>query len=292
MNGNQQDGQFRSLDPYERWPDSALEVWRDSHPDPVQRLLASDAWSRRMIERAFCMLEMQDAPDSVIAALRDHPNPHVQAWAMEEESRRAAQKYRAVAPNARNAEEAVELIRAYEQAAHDEVMAKVQAEYGPVLDRTIKSRRYRDLVAAFKRQTAQLLAKGFCQRVAQDLPGYRVAFEALKFYIRKEITGPQLKIVIDVHLPVAPVVWQVTVTNVHGQENWTIDDGGAINGWRELAVLMQAHLSLSRFRICQGCEDLFYDASPRGNKQSCGKKLCKQIRKRVNKQDERRKGDA
>ena len=133
-----------------------------------------------------------------------------------------------------------------------------------------------------------MLATGFGQRVAQDLPGYRVAFEALKFYIRKKITGPQLKIVIEVHLRVAPVVWQVTVTRVHGHDNWTIDDGGAINGWRDLASLMQAHLSLERFKICQGCDDLFYDASPRGNKQSCGKPECKRFRKRVNKQNERR----
>ena len=72
MNGNQQEGQFRSLDPYERWPDSALEVWRDSHPDPVQRLLVSEAWSRRTVDRCLRMTEMQDAPDAVIQSLRDH----------------------------------------------------------------------------------------------------------------------------------------------------------------------------------------------------------------------------
>lgn len=289
MNGNQQDGQFCSLDLYERWPDSALEVRRDSHPDPVQRLLASQAWAQRMVERAFCMLEMQGAPDAVIQALHDHPNPYVQAWAMEERSRRVAQRYRDIGQNARNAEEAAALHQADTQAALDEAEAKALAEFGPELDRAIKSRRSRDLVAAFKRKTAQLLAKGFCQRAALGLPSYRVACESLKFYIRQEITASELAVMINVHLQIAPVVWQVTVTSVHGQENWTIDDGGAINGWRELALLMQAHMSLSRFRICPGCDDLFYDASPGWNKKSCGKPECKRLRKRVTKQQERAK---
>jgi hypothetical protein len=241
-----------------------------------------------MGEKAFRILEMQDAPDAVIQALRDyHQNPDVKACAAEEWSRRAAQRYQAIGQNVCSAKEAAALHQDAMQAALDEAEAKALAELGPGLDRAIKSRRYRDWGAAFKRQTAQLLAKGFCQRVTQNLPSYRVAAEALRFYIRKEITASQLVVLINVHLRVVPVVWQVTVTNVHGQENWTIDDGGTINGWRELALLMQAHLSLRRFWICQACEDLFYDASPRGNKKTCGKLECKRRQKSVTKQQER-----
>lgn len=252
MNADQPDAQFPSLDSYERWSNSALKARHDSHPDLLQQLAASQARSRRMVEKAFRILEMQDVPDAVIQALGDHhKNPDLKACAAEEWSRRAARRYQGIGRNACSAKEAAALHQDAMQAALDEAEAKALVEFGPGLDRAIKSRRYRDLVAAFKRQTAQSLAKGFCQRVAQNLLSYRVVAQALRFYIRKEITASQLVILINVHLQVAPVVWQVTATNVHGQENWTIDDGGTLNGWRELALLMQAHLSLRRFWICQ-----------------------------------------
>ncbi len=287
MSVGQQDVQSLLPDP-DQWSDADLEAMRDHHADPRLRLMAAQKLERRAVSKGLRMAEMQNASDAVLQGLRDHRNPHVQAWAAEEWSRRVEGRDQAAAQNACDADEAAALRQAALQVQSDDVDAQILAEYASVGDRVIKSRRYRDYAAAFKRQTAQVLAKGFCQRVAHDWPGYRVAYESLKFYIRQEITASQLEIVINVHLRVAPVMWQVTTTSVHGQENWAIDDGGAINGWQDLALLMQAHISLRRFRICQGgCDGLFYDASPRGNKKSCGKLACKRQRKRVTKQQER-----
>jgi hypothetical protein len=267
MSTEQEESQTFSLDPYERWPDSALEVWRDSHPDPVQRLLASDAWARRMIERAFCTLEMQKAPDSVIAALRAHPNPHVQGWAMEEESRRAAQKHRAVAQNARNAEEA----QTARQAADDALMAQMEAEFGPTITRVLNSRWRRQQLKMFKERT-QTRAEYFCWCVNRGLPQYRDAGEMLKRYADKEITGEELEAAINDHL--TPVPPRIRVRSAGGQEDWTTEDGDdrGLDGWKHCVILAWDRVPLRRFRVCPICKILFYDGSPRGDRTACSTK--------------------
>ena len=54
--------------------------------------------------------------------------------------------------------------------------------------------------------------------------------------------------------------------------HWHVDDGGALDGWRELELLARDLMSLWRFRVCPICRVLFYDGSPRGDKTACSTK--------------------
>jgi hypothetical protein len=272
MTTGHEEPQTFSLDPYERWPDSVLEVWRDSHPDPVQRLLVSQAWSRRMVERAFRMLEMQDAPDIVIQVLHDrHQKPDVQARAAEELSRRAAQKSRAVTQNARNAEEAAALMRADESAVLDEAAAQAQAEFGPAITRVLNSRWRRQQLTMFKDRT-QTRAEKFCWCVNRGLPQYREAGEMVKRYVDKEIKAEELEAAINDHL--TPVPPRIRVRSAGGHEDWTTEDGDdrGLDGWKHFVILAWERVPLWRFRVCPVCKVLFYDGSPRGDKTACSKK--------------------
>jgi predicted RNA-binding Zn ribbon-like protein len=231
---------------------------------------------------------MQDAPDAVLQVIREqHQDPFVQAWAAEVLSRRAEQRFRAVVPKGCKAEEAARLIREAIQVDLDAAEANAVAEDGQVIDRAIKSRRYRDQVTAFRRETAGKRVQDFIRRAAQDVLGCRAALETLKLYLRKAITGAQFRVEINTHLQPYPVVYQIDMVHVRGQENWTLDDGWASNGWLALGLLIQEHVSLRRFRLCPVCDALFYDASHAGNKKLCGESDCKRLWKRVRKQEER-----
>src|SRR5262249_56150232 len=96
------------------------------------------------------------------------------------------------------------------------------------------------------------------------------ACDALKRYASKEITLQELTEIMYAHL--TPVPWSVPVSSINGHDNWSVDDGGAIDGWRELVLLAQERVSLWRFRVCPICKVLFYDDSPRGDKTACSKK--------------------
>jgi hypothetical protein len=179
--------------------------------------------------------------------------------------------------------------------ALDAVAIQAQAEYGSTIDHALKLRRYRKQIAAFRQEMGSRVER-FDQRVSLGLPQYHEACELLRRYLRQESTAHELAEAINAHLK--PVLWRVMVSHVNGHDNWTVDTGGAMDGWQELVLLAQEQASLWRFRICRGCDHLFYDASSRGDQQYChrktpdGKKPCQLRRKQTDQKRsrERRRG--
>jgi hypothetical protein len=196
-----------------------------------------------------------------IEQLCQHANPRLRACGMEERSRRAALKF---------------LTEADVKAALDEAEAKAAAEYGPAIAKMQRSLK-RHVAPRMLKQLASR-ADRFC-RLANDPhapPGFREAREVLKRYLRQEMTAEALAEWMNGQL--TPVTWLV----IAGDDGLTIDDGGAMDGCHYLAQLLREGVVLKRFRVCHGCEDLFYDASSRGDMHYCQKLPCRRARARVN----------
>ena len=231
----------------------------------------------------------RDRKDGQGNAPNQHQHLDVQARVAEQLSRLAEQRYRAVVPEGCKAEEAARLIREAIQAELDAAESNAVEEFGSVIDRTIKSRRYHDQAAAFKRETAQKRVQDFVQRAEQDLPGYREVYDTLKRYVLGEITAAEMQETAKVHLDLYPVTLGLETKPWRGKDNWSLDYGGAMTGWHALAFMIPEHVSLWRFRVCPQCGRLFYDASHAGNKKSCGDDACKRLRKTLAKRHERSK---
>jgi hypothetical protein len=174
---------------------------------------------------------------------------HLQAEAQEELSKRAALKCLSL------------------EAVQADMDAAALAEYGPALERLQRRLRRQQAAEFNKRMTSR--AERFCRHVNEGIHHYGEAGEALKHYLDKKITAQKLAEIINAHL--TPVPWSVIVTSINGHDNWSVDDGGAIDGWRELVLLAQERVALWRFRVCPICKVLFYDGSPRGDKTACSK---------------------
>ena len=205
--------------------------------------------------------DLREWSDADIEQLCQHANPRLRACGMEERSRRAALKFEAEADV---------------KAALDEAEAKAVAEYGPAMAQ-IQRRLKRH---AAPRMMAQLASRAdrFSRyaNAPHAPPVFREAGEVLKRYLRQEMTAEALAEWMNGQL--TPVTWQVIASD----DGLTIDDGGAMDGCRYLAELLKEEVALKRFRVCQGCDGLFYDASSRGDMHYCQNKPCRRERERVN----------
>jgi hypothetical protein len=205
--------------------------------------------------------------EAEVEALCHHPNLHVQAAAMEERSRRTA-------PSSLTQKD-----------VFDARQAKAEVEMGPAIEQMLRRDR-RQRLPRLKKQLASQ-GKRFCEYANREArrgpPGYRDAGEVLRRYLRQEITAQELSDVVNANLekfPSPPL--RLTLTLKGSRPYFTIDDGGAMDGWRALLELVRYGVKLNLFKVCQHCERLFYDPSPRGDMGYCDRTPCQRQRQLVN----------
>jgi len=121
-------------------------------------------------------------------------------------------------------------------------------------------------------------AERFC-RLAHDPhgpPGFREAGEMLRRYGRGAISDAEFATWLNGKL--SPVTRRVVVVD----GSFSIDDGGAVDGYGYLAQLLQEGVALQRIKVCAHCDVLWYDASPRGDMRYCLQPGCRRARWRAN----------
>lgn len=140
------------------------------------------------------MAEMQNAADAVIDALcKDDHNPHVQARAAEESSRRAPKREQATTQNAHDAAKATALTQAAIQRPLDTQDIASLLEQGASMEVMLRAAR-RWSVPKLKPKLASRI-EWFCRCASQEAehPDFYEAGNALRHYFQGQITDQELR---------------------------------------------------------------------------------------------------
>jgi hypothetical protein len=198
------------------------------------------------------------------------------------------------------------------------VKARMDAEQAAALAesaRAIETGQRRDRRKRLPRLKEELgeAARQFRQKanlpLGQAPPGYREAGEALKRFLRGELSRHQFEQEIRTHLtaPVrpecrdvrpskellqemTPELPRITQTVVDGHATVIIDNGGPVHGWSHLLLLQQDGVRWEHFGMCTYCDGLFYNTARNNLKKTCGALACHRARKRENQENCRRRG--
>ena len=149
---------------------------------------------------------------------------------------------------------------------------RLAREYGPDLEclqrrlqREVRPRVFRELRSRAER---------FCRFVnGNKCQDYIEAGRLLQRYLRGEISAQAVCDEVTAHTVPAPWALQVYYHGKRRTPRFTYKehDWGWIDAWRHLAMLLEEGVAMSRLKVCalSGCDRLFYDASPNGNRSTC-----------------------
>lgn len=170
-------------------------------------------------------------------------------------------------------------------------------ESGPALQAVERQLRRRRVPLRWER-VLQRPATRFLRHVKQAATDYRDAGRLLRRYLAGEIVEADVCKEINRHLATegAPA-WILRPTGgrrgrLATGARFVLDWGsGWLGAWRELARLLGDGATLGRLRLCAlpGCDRLFYDGSPRGDRRACNRRHGNVLASRAYRQRQRRR---